>query len=545
LHGIFQDYTVYNSEFLPKLNYYIANKSISPVILVTPNGANKYGGSFYTNSYVSGNWEDFIAEDVVQHVEKSYRVLYQPESRGLSGFSMGGFGTVIIAMKHPSVFSSICLIDAAKMDLDLTVNQGSGKLAKENIIAAAKINQYSSTQSQGIRTCFSAAVAFAPDSTAKPILGRLPFTGEGELIDSIWQKWLMYDPISLLPTYKDSLLKLNSFQIYVADQANPIQANESFHQVLLDLGIEHGYEIYPGGHDARPVLNDLLSFFSEHLTGIVPTVRTSSDYFLESTDTLVLESDMDGAFYIVPAMSSYTLDSILKHQVLTADVMADMKYEYSLSGLDFGRYLAYAICNDSIVSNIPEEFCVVPDTSLPKLEITSDTIRRGEPIRVSCDKDGTLCLLKCGWWCEWFSKPSEILENFIDSMAIEADDTVTFSTESLALGSYQIYGFDQYGIVSKPLKFQIIQAPVSIDEFGGNPSEIEIFPNPVNGILNLQTNRYGLYELSISSINGQLLYSTQTEGTSHQIDLSSFQKGVYFITIRSEDFITTRKIIKL
>ncbi len=42
-----------------------------------------------------------------------------------------------------------------------------------------------------------------------------------------------------------------------------------------------------------------------------------------------------------------------------------------------------------------------------------------------------------------------------------------------------------------------------------------------------------------------MIHRTEMEGTSHQIDLSTFQKGVYFITIRSKDFATTRKIIKL
>jgi hypothetical protein len=46
-------------------------------------------------------------------------------------------------------------------------------------------------------------------------------------------------------------------------------------------------------------------------------------------------------------------------------------------------------------------------------------------------------------------------------------------------------------------------------------------------------------------MNGQLIYSTKMKGTTLQIDLSPFQKGVYFITIRSEDFVTTRKVIKL
>ena len=74
---------------------------------------------------------------------------------------------------------------------------------------------------------------------------------------------------------------------------------------------------------------------------------------------------------------------------------------------------------------------------------------------------------------------------------------------------------------------------------------LNIYPNPTNSLLTIETDQSDHYSIEISSLNGQLIYSTTMEGTSHQIDLSSFQKGVYFITIRSEDFVTTRKVIKL
>ena len=74
---------------------------------------------------------------------------------------------------------------------------------------------------------------------------------------------------------------------------------------------------------------------------------------------------------------------------------------------------------------------------------------------------------------------------------------------------------------------------------------IRIYPNPANDLLTIETIHSGHHSIEITSLNGQLLYTGEMEGTSHQIDLSSFRKGVYFLTIRSEAFITTKKIIKL
>jgi aminopeptidase N len=72
-----------------------------------------------------------------------------------------------------------------------------------------------------------------------------------------------------------------------------------------------------------------------------------------------------------------------------------------------------------------------------------------------------------------------------------------------------------------------------------------IIPNPTNSILKVEISMSGDHNIEITSLNGQLIHSTTMEGTTHQLDLSYFQKGIYFITIRSEDFVTSRKIIKL
>jgi S-formylglutathione hydrolase FrmB len=71
------------------------------------NGTNKLGGSFYVNSSVTGDWEDFIAQDVVGYVDSNFRTLAQSESRGITGHSMGGFGALNIAMHRPDVFGAV------------------------------------------------------------------------------------------------------------------------------------------------------------------------------------------------------------------------------------------------------------------------------------------------------------------------------------------------------------------------------------------------------------------------------------------------------
>jgi len=74
---------------------------------------------------------------------------------------------------------------------------------------------------------------------------------------------------------------------------------------------------------------------------------------------------------------------------------------------------------------------------------------------------------------------------------------------------------------------------------------VRIYPNPSGDLINIETGQSGPLWIEITSLNGQQILSVEMEGTNHQIDLSPFESGVYFITIRSKDFVTTRKIVKL
>jgi len=76
-------------------------------------------------------------------------------------------------------------------------------------------------------------------------------------------------------------------------------------------------------------------------------------------------------------------------------------------------------------------------------------------------------------------------------------------------------------------------------------AKISVYPNPTHSFITIETITSDMFCIEITSLNGKLLFYGDMEGPTLQIDLSSFQKGVYFITIKSKNFITTKKIIKL
>ena len=541
LHQFTTDYDAYFSMYgiVEKLDRLISNKTIRPMIIATPNTHTIYDGCGFTNSYVSGNWEDYITSDVFQHIENNYAAIEQPASKGLAGFSSAGYGTLNIAMKHPSKMGAIGIIAAAIHLEEGLLNDPSW------ITEAAEINEFRPYDPWYIHAQYSWAVDFAPDSTAKPILGRLPYTAEGVLIDSTWQEWVEHFPLTMLEIYDDSLKKLNAIQLFIGNQDDLVgSSNEILHQALTDKSINHGYDTYNGGHNPEPVLEDLLIYFSESLVSVVPAVRSLSEDYLNADDSLVLISDMDGSVFIVSDTVYPAIDSIIKYQLTTIDIIAGEEKEVDLSDFEIGYYHVYAVSNENMVSNIPVKFCLVPDKSPPALDLLNDRVARGDSIRVSLSRDGTVCLVGPAVGMDTFLTVSEILASsrLKSSVYVPAGEEAAFSTSSLAKTTYWIYGYDQYGIVSAPVSVEIVEPAAIMAE---KQPEIELYPNPAFETVMLQVNITQPYDLIITSLNGQQVYSRKIESAHHQLDLSSFQKGVYFITIRSTDFITTRKIIKL
>ena len=80
------------------------------MIVVLPDSKTVHNGSMYSSSATTGDFEQFIAHDVVAYIDAHYRTLANRASRGLVGHSMGGYGASRIGMKHPDVFGSLYIM---------------------------------------------------------------------------------------------------------------------------------------------------------------------------------------------------------------------------------------------------------------------------------------------------------------------------------------------------------------------------------------------------------------------------------------------------
>ncbi len=78
---------------------------VQEMIFVFPDAYNKLGGSLYLSSPTIGDYETYITRELVDAIDANYRTIKHRDSRGITGCSMGGDGSIYLALKYPDVFS--------------------------------------------------------------------------------------------------------------------------------------------------------------------------------------------------------------------------------------------------------------------------------------------------------------------------------------------------------------------------------------------------------------------------------------------------------
>lgn len=295
----------------------IARKEIQPMLIVMPDGSNRFGGSYYTNSEVfggkdfGGRYENYIAKELRSFIDSSLLAyvdgklkptstledtIYYKTHRAISGYDMGGYGALKIAMKYPKLFGSVSAMSAYPLYFTLgekdtlvdglsiyTVPQEFvNTIFEENNFqagnTAAYYSMFDSLEEKGIfkmphtARLFAMASAFSPHPDVIPAqpetvstffkrnfegaLGiDLPMDAFGNTMFFAWNfLWRKHDLKVLL----DSLFEYqnkNPFEetkLYLdcgnKDQFALAQAR-AFHSFLNEKGVEHLYYEYSGYGD--------------------------------------------------------------------------------------------------------------------------------------------------------------------------------------------------------------------------------------------------------------------------------------------------------
>jgi len=241
----------------------VMNNGVNEMIIVMPNAFTKYHGSMYSSSVTTGDWEAFIAKDLVEYIDTNYRTIADRESRGLAGHSMGGYGTVRIGMKYPEVFSSLYSMSPCCMAPTL-------RPQAEVMARAAEVDTDEEIMKAdfGTKAMLASAAAWSPNPKKTPHYFNLPIEN-GILQDQVIAIWAANAPLTMVHQYIPSFKTFKAIAMDVGDKDAGIAPTvKTLSGILSDYGIDHISEIYDGDHVNRlpeRLEKNVLPFFSENL----------------------------------------------------------------------------------------------------------------------------------------------------------------------------------------------------------------------------------------------------------------------------------------
>ncbi len=231
-----------------------------PAILVMVDGFTRFGGSQYLNSEANGRYEDFVVEEIVSHVDRRFRTLASPAHRGVNGKSSGGYGALVLAMRHPDVFGGVashsgdiyfeaCYLPDFWKFCNIVARHGGVdgflraflEMPKKTPDAVTAVN------------IAAMAMAYSPNPRRPPFYFDPPCDSyTGEIDKAVWARWLEWDPVHMAARYADNLRRLRLIYVECGtkDQFNLHFGARLLHGRLEALGVRGEFVEFDDDHTA-------------------------------------------------------------------------------------------------------------------------------------------------------------------------------------------------------------------------------------------------------------------------------------------------------
>lgn len=232
LHGLGDNHNSWNGKYLHANDKIKAQEKngLSEMIYVFPEGFSTYYCNYYTGKY---NYMDMFIQELVPYIDANYRTVPDREHRALTGYSMGGFGAMVLAEKNPEVFSC-----SAPLSMSFRTDW-----------------QYMAESQSGW------------DSQWGKIFGGVAQAGYDRLTDYYKEHCPFYQ---FTPENKETLSRVHWYFICGDDEENLLFANDTLHVQLRDCGYDHEYRVVDGGHSSsvwNPALDEVLPWFDHWMSG--------------------------------------------------------------------------------------------------------------------------------------------------------------------------------------------------------------------------------------------------------------------------------------
>jgi Putative esterase len=236
-----------------------ADGSALPAIVVFVDAWTSLGGSQFLDSPATGNYHTYLCDEVVPWVDARYRTLAEREHRGITGKSSGGYGAMVTPMLRPDLWGGLAThagdalfenaylpefrqaVRTLRDDYD-----GSYDRFWEDFRSRPAFSKESDVYLLNV-WCMAACYSADPDGTV-----RLPFEPEtGRLLPEIWERWLAWDPVRMVPEHAEALRGLRAIYIDSGkrDEYYLDVGAEAFRAALERVGVtDVAFELFDATH---------------------------------------------------------------------------------------------------------------------------------------------------------------------------------------------------------------------------------------------------------------------------------------------------------
>ena len=243
-----------------RMDALVADGKIPPFIGVFPDGSTALGGTQWNNSPAVGNYQDYLVQDVVPHVDHSFRTFAQGESRLVLGRSSGGYGALLLGKNHPDVFSHIhanaadsffeyCYLPDFPKAAGALLNAGGVAAWFRDFTARAQATKMRSDDFSVINIVAMAA-SYSPDADA-PLGLTLPFDLDtARPREAVFARWLEADPVRFIPANPARVSRLKSafVECGTRDEYNMRWGMRMVARALEEVGVPVTHEEFDDGH---------------------------------------------------------------------------------------------------------------------------------------------------------------------------------------------------------------------------------------------------------------------------------------------------------
>jgi S-formylglutathione hydrolase FrmB len=198
-----------------RLDRLVAKRLMGEAIVVAPDGFTRLGGSQYLDSPSSGAYQTHLVSEVIPEIDRRFRTRAHRQSRGIGGKSSGGFGALVLGMRHPAVFSAVACHSGDTYfelsvipDIPKTVRTLRKHGGVEGFLAYFEATVTKSNDDVTTIMMLALGACYSPDP-ARPRGIALPFDlPTGEIDWEVWRRWKQWDPVEMVAAHVEALRNL-------------------------------------------------------------------------------------------------------------------------------------------------------------------------------------------------------------------------------------------------------------------------------------------------------------------------------------------------